>query len=56
MKTQTFTITFTLDGEVQSRWTNFYSYLEALAAIRDADLTIPFAWEYEISSTGEAAQ
>lgn len=50
----TYTITFKLAGEVQTRWTNFYSYQEARAAIRDADLIIPFAWDYEITSSEEA--
>lgn len=52
MDIQKFHIVFTLAGEVQTRWTNFLSYGEAMAAILDADMRIPLTWEYEITTTG----
>lgn len=48
-------IVFKERGEVVNRWSNYFSYSEALRAIRDADLIIPFSWDWEIVSEEVAA-
>jgi hypothetical protein len=42
-----FSVVFTC-GEEVDRWTGFATRAEAAAAISDADLIIPFAWDCEI--------
>jgi hypothetical protein len=41
-------IEFKERGEVVQTWDRYFSHGEALRAIRDADLIIPFSWEWEI--------
>ena len=45
-----FFINFTEAGKRLQHWGPFYSYSEALRAIRDADLIIPFSWDYTIDT------
>ena len=41
-------IVFTEGAKIVRVMNGFYSVADARAAIRDLDLIIPFAWEYEI--------
>ena len=43
-------IEFKERGELVNTWDRYHSYSEALRAIRDADLIIPFSWDWEIVS------
>jgi hypothetical protein len=52
-----FKITFRTDDHIARIWQGFATYGEALAALRDADLAIPFHWvaKIEEESPFEAA-
>lgn len=52
-----FKITFRTDDHIAQIWRGFATYGEALSALRDADLAIPFHWvaQVEEESTFEAA-
>lgn len=43
-------IEFKERGKVVNTWDRYHSYSEAYRAIRDADLIIPFSWDWEIIS------
>lgn len=44
-----FKINFTAHGEHVTTWPGYASYAEARAALRDADLIIPFHWDHDIT-------
>jgi|TARA_R110000751_G_scaffold209816_1_gene313686 hypothetical protein len=48
-----YTINFTNNGKCVQSWAGYLTYADALSAIRDADLLIPWTWETEITSEGE---
>lgn len=43
-------IEFKERGKVVNTWDRYFSYSEAYRAILDADLIIPFSWDWEIIS------
>jgi hypothetical protein len=47
-------INFTEAGEKVQRWGHYFSYSEALRAIKDADLIIPFSWDYTIDAEAKS--
>ncbi len=49
-------VEFTCAGEIVQTWHNFESYGAAHRAIRDADLCIPFNWDWTISESEGAAK
>ena len=44
-------IIFTKGGKIVQTWDGYFSYAEARAAVRDADLTIPLSWDWKITTT-----
>ena len=44
----TYKINFTQGGNIVQQWDGYATRADALAAIRDADMIIPFTWSYDI--------
>ena len=47
----TLKIIFTKGEEIIQTWDGYFSYADARAAVRDADLTIPLSWDWKITTT-----
>lgn len=51
----TYIVTFTHNGAPVCHWHGYATYADARRAIADADMAIPFAWDWRIDAAPDAS-